>query len=411
MDAGTDYSDRLSEARQYLEQAYACEEKDEFENALRECESAIQLAPDWAEAHNLRGIILEGLGRAEEAIAAYREAVRLDPTLREATENLVEAEAELRGEKKEPIELEAALPTVEGKKFGVRAGAYVIDVIALSVVNTITGFIGGVYLEILLVISGWPYRFGEQALGRATFIVGLVLSTMYFTLFEGLFGASLGKFILGMRVVKVDGKSCDLNAALIRALLRFVDGLFFGIPAYASMKQPLQQRLGDKAAKTIVIGYKDAFIQKPRPWWLLVVAAVLYFSLAMITLDLAACSPFDATAYNQRGIGYYNKDDYDRAIADYDQAIKLQPDLADAYCNRGYAYEGKDDHDRAIADFDQAIKLQPDLAEAYFGRGLAHARKGGREKAIADLEKFLELSDDLHLRWYTERLLKTLGAR
>jgi tetratricopeptide (TPR) repeat protein len=109
-DTGAGYSDPSTEAPQHLEQAYVYEVDGEFENALRECELAIQLAPDWAEAHNLRGIVLEELGRKEEAIAAYREAVRLDPAFREARENLSEAKAEPREETK----------TVETERSGAR---------------------------------------------------------------------------------------------------------------------------------------------------------------------------------------------------------------------------------------------------------------------------------------------------
>jgi tetratricopeptide (TPR) repeat protein len=100
MEAGKDSSALSVKAQQHLELAYAYEERNEFESALRECELAFQLAPDWAEAHNLQGIVLEGLGRGEEAIAAYREAVRLDPAFREARENLLEAEGEFRKESK-----------------------------------------------------------------------------------------------------------------------------------------------------------------------------------------------------------------------------------------------------------------------------------------------------------------------
>ena len=59
---------------------------------------AIQLATDWAEAHNLLGIVLEEAGRTEQAIAAYRRAVDLDAAFLEARENLMEAQAELRQE-------------------------------------------------------------------------------------------------------------------------------------------------------------------------------------------------------------------------------------------------------------------------------------------------------------------------
>ena len=85
------------QAEQALDRAYAHQERGEFEDALRECEAAIRFDPGYAEAHNLQGIILEELGRTQEAMAAYRRAVRLDPTFNDARENLSEVEAESRG--------------------------------------------------------------------------------------------------------------------------------------------------------------------------------------------------------------------------------------------------------------------------------------------------------------------------
>jgi tetratricopeptide (TPR) repeat protein len=85
--------------------------------------------------------------------------------------------------------------------------------------------------------------------------------------------------------------------------------------------------------------------------------------------------------------------------------------LAAAYIGRGAAYHYKGDYNRAIADYDQAIQLRPDLAEAYYYRGKAYAKKGEKEKAIADFHKVLELSDDPNWRQQAEEQLKALGAR
>jgi tetratricopeptide (TPR) repeat protein len=77
---------------------------------------------------------------------------------------------------------------------------------------------------------------------------------------------------------------------------------------------------------------------------------------------LLTSNPRNAVAYSNRGGAYYLKGDYHRAMADFDQAIKLDPKLALAYYDRGYAYNNKGDHERAIADLDRAITLNPKWA-------------------------------------------------
>ncbi|NMG22993.1 CHAT domain-containing tetratricopeptide repeat protein, partial [Brasilonema bromeliae] len=91
-----------------------------------------------------------------------------------------------------------------------------------------------------------------------------------------------------------------------------------------------------------------------------------------------------AQAYNSRGISYTNKKDYDRAIADYNQAIKLEPNSAQAYIGRGVSYNNKKEYDRALADYNQAIKLEPNYAQAYNDRGNSYLYKKEYDRALAD---------------------------
>ena len=98
-----------------------------------------------------------------------------------------------------------------------------------------------------------------------------------------------------------------------------------------------------------------------------------------------------ANAFYNRGRGYKANGDFDRAIADFHQATRLNPTDADAFCNRGLSYFGKRDNDRAITDFDEAISLNPNLAEAFYGRGLARSAKGDHDKAITDFDQVIRL--------------------
>ena len=101
-----------------------------------------------------------------------------------------------------------------------------------------------------------------------------------------------------------------------------------------------------------------------------------------------------AEAFNNRGVGYRLKGDYDRAIADYNQAIKLNAKSASAYNNRGVAYDKNGEYDRAILDYDQAIKLDPKLAFALYGRGLARL-KNEDPSGEADIAAAKALQSDI----------------
>ena len=71
------------------------------------------------------------------------------------------------------------------------------------------------------------------------------------------------------------------------------------------------------------------------------------------------------------GVLYAHKGDNDRAIADFNEAIRLDPKSALTFRNRGDAYTDKGDHDRALADYNEAIRLDPNNALAFCNRGRA----------------------------------------
>jgi hypothetical protein len=85
------------------------------------------------------------------------------------------------------------------------------------------------------------------------------------------------------------------------------------------------------------------------------------------------------------GMARYVKQDWDGAIVRFNDALSQTAEHVRAldqgivYFYRGNAYHEKGDYDRAIADYDQAIQLQPDYPMAYFNRGNIYTLRGERE--------------------------------
>jgi len=100
-------------------------------------------------------------------------------------------------------------------------------------------------------------------------------------------------------------------------------------------------------------------------------------------------NPINDAAYHRRGWAYNGKGDYDRAIADT-EAIRLNKS-ASFYNNRADSYNSKSDYDRAIADATEAIRLDPNFANPYRHRGFAYMMKGNYTQARADTNKALQL--------------------
>src|SRR5262249_24447780 len=90
---------------------------------------------------------------------------------------------------------------------------------------------------------------------------------------------------------------------------------------------------------------------------------------------------------NNRGNAYTTKGEYDRAVQDYDQSIKLNPSYATAFNNRGVAYQKKGAYDRAISDFDESIKLDANYANAFANRAETYLSKGEYERAVRDYDE------------------------
>ena len=102
-------------------------------------------------------------------------------------------------------------------------------------------------------------------------------------------------------------------------------------------------------------------------------------------------------------------EEYDRAIADFDEAQRLDPDNADIYRNRAIAWGITGEYDKAIADLTEAIRLTDAnrspahriaKAKCYYGRGLAWSSKGDQDRAIADFTQAIRFDPKFALAYW-----------
>ena len=108
--------------------------------------------------------------------------------------------------------------------------------------------------------------------------------------------------------------------------------------------------------------------------------------------EVIRIDPKHASALTNRGWAYLEKGEYDRAINDLNEAIRLSPNLVNAYINRGWSYHGKQDNDRAIDDFSAALRISPRSVSALKGRATAYSSKRDYDRAIADYDEAIRLS-------------------
>ncbi len=115
--------------------------------------------------------------------------------------------------------------------------------------------------------------------------------------------------------------------------------------------------------------------------------------------------PVTVQGFLNRGQLYAQNEEYDKAIADFNESIRLNPNNLYAYLFRGVSYNLKGNFDQGIADLTQAIRLNPNYDELYFQRGAAYYQKGENDLAMADWEKTLRINPNhANARQYIEML-------
>lgn len=121
--------------------------------------------------------------------------------------------------------------------------------------------IDGVLLSLILNILGRVFDVavptGTLDLTTLSFdgsLLTAVVVLAYYIVLEGWFGRTAGKFVTGIRVVGEDGNRPGFVSALVRTLLRIIDGILAYLVAFIIVvNSSRRRRLGDMAAKTLVV--------------------------------------------------------------------------------------------------------------------------------------------------------------
>jgi len=126
---------------------------------------------------------------------------------------------------------------------------------------------------------------------------------------------------------------------------------------------------------------------------------------ALAELDMAIrLAPDNAAAYEARAFTRLRTGDFRGAIADCDEALRLDPDRTNAYVNRGAALNGLGEWARARAELDEFIRRVPRDPWSHYHRGYCRMLLGDDDGAVSDFDLAIELSPDVS-RFYGERAL------
>lgn len=124
------------------------------------------------------------------------------------------------------------------------------------------------------------------------------------------------------------------------------------------------------------------------------------FSAAVWCLSRAIKSSLNPEAYLLRGKAYTEQNNLQKAMADFNQAIKMDAGFADGFNCRGTIYSMQGLFDKALVDYEKAIELNPQVFKFHHNRGTAYGSLGNYSEAIKSFLKATELSDSAVSTYY-----------
>jgi len=128
---------------------------------------------------------------------------------------------------------------------------------------------------------------------------------------------------------------------------------------------------------------------------------------ALQALDIAIAADPDGAfqAYYYRGLIHAQQEDFQAALADFNQALSINPHMVEAYAARGTTYVSMGRPITALDDFNKALELKPDDAETLVNRGHAYMELSMYDLALADFNRAIELDSSLVAAYFNRGVL------
>lgn len=179
----------------------------------------------------------------------------------------------------------------------------------------------------------------------------------------------------------------------------------------------------------MILGYGFSYVyrQTGASWANLkkgLIGLLAVYSLAMATLTVMRIPVWKSTfslwtdviekfpervpvAYNNRGNHYRTIKAYDKALADYDIAIKIRPKYDLAYNNKGNIYFSQQQDEQAIENYNKALEINPENIKTYVNRGASYTRLGKFGKAKQDFDKAIALDPNYPNTYLNRSVMQT----